>query len=100
MIGYVTLGINDLPRATAFYNRLLAEIGAKRIMEFDRGYAWGAGMDRPALGIMKPFDGKAASIGNGVMVAIIVDSREKVDRVYQKARELGGHDEGPGRPAR
>jgi catechol 2,3-dioxygenase-like lactoylglutathione lyase family enzyme len=98
MIGYVTLGTNDLPQATTFYDKLLAEIGAKRIMEFGRGYAWGTGMDKPALGIMKPFDGKAASVGNGVMVAIMVDSRDKVDRVYKKAIELGGKDEGPAGP--
>jgi hypothetical protein len=43
MIGYVTLGTNDLPRAKAFYDTLLAEIGVKRLMEFDgRGYAWAA----------------------------------------------------------
>ncbi len=67
-------------------------------MEFDRGYAWRAGIDKPGLGIMKPFDGRAASVGNGVMVALVVDSREKVDRVYKKALELGGNDEGPAGP--
>ena len=41
MIGYVTLGTNDLPRATAFYDALLAEIGVKRLMAFgDRGQGW------------------------------------------------------------
>ena len=95
MIGYVTLGTNDLPRATAFYDALLGEIGIKRIMDFGRGYAWGVGMDKPALAIMKPFDGNAATVGNGVMVAIVVNSRDKVDRVHKKALELGGKDEGP-----
>jgi predicted lactoylglutathione lyase len=98
VIGYVTLGTNDLPRAAAFYDALLAEIGVKRMMEFGRGYAWGSSMDRPMLGIMKPFDGDPASVGNGVMVAIGVDSREKVDRLYRKALELGGKDEGPAGP--
>lgn len=95
MIGYVTLGTNDLPRASAFYDALLAEIGIKRIMDFGRGYAWGVGMDKPALAIMKPYDGNAATVGNGVMVAIVVDARDKVDRVYRKALALGGKDEGP-----
>jgi catechol 2,3-dioxygenase-like lactoylglutathione lyase family enzyme len=94
MIGYVTLGTNDLPRATAFYDALLAEIGAKRLYESDRGIAWGASMDRPSLGVMKPFDGKPATVGNGVMVAIVVDSKDKVDRVHRRALELGGRDEG------
>ena len=95
MIGYVTLGTNDLPRAASFYDKLLAEIGAKRMMEFDRGIFWSVAKDKPNFGIMKPYDGKAASVGNGVMVALIVDSREKVDRVHKKALELGGKDEGP-----
>jgi catechol 2,3-dioxygenase-like lactoylglutathione lyase family enzyme len=90
MIGYVVLGTNDLPRAKAFYDALLGEIGIKRMMEFgDRGYAWGVAMDKPALGIMKPFDEKPATVGNGVMAAIVVDSRDKVDRVYKKALDLG-----------
>jgi len=95
MIGYVTLGTNDLPRAKAFYDALLGEIGIQQLMEFgDRGYAWGVAMDKPALGIMKPYDGKAATAGNGTMVAIAVNSREKVDRVHAKALALGGKDEG------
>ncbi len=95
MIGYVTLGSNDLPRAKAFYDTLLAEIGIQRIMEFGgRGYAWGAAMDKPALAIMKPFDQKPATVGNGVMAAIVVDARDKVDRLHKKALELGGKDEG------
>ena len=98
MIGYVTLGTNDLPRAAAFYDALLAEIGAQRIWSTDRGIAWGVAMDKPSLGVMKPFDGKAASVGNGVMVAIAVDARDKVDRVYARALALGGTDEGPAGP--
>jgi predicted lactoylglutathione lyase len=98
MIGYVTLGTNDLPRAAAFYDALLGEIGIQRMMDFGRGYAWGVSMDKPMLGIMRPYDGKPATVGNGVMAAIVVDSRDKVDRVYRKALELGGTDEGPAGP--
>jgi catechol 2,3-dioxygenase-like lactoylglutathione lyase family enzyme len=94
MIGYVCLGTNDLPRATAFYDDTLGVIGIKRIMDFGRGYAWGASMDKPALGIMIPFDGNAASVGNGVMVAIAVDSKEKVGAVHARALALGAKDEG------
>jgi predicted lactoylglutathione lyase len=98
MIGYVTLGTNDLPRAAAFYDALLAEIGAKRLYDFGTSIAWGVAQDKPALGITKPFDGNPATVGNGVMVAIIVDSHEKVDRLHRKALELGGKDEGPAGP--
>ena len=98
MIGYVTLGTNDLPRAAAFYDALLAEIGAKRLWDFGRGIAWGVAMDKPSLGLMTPYDGQPATVGNGVMVALVVDSHEKVDRVYRKAIELGARDEGPAGP--
>ena len=95
MIGYITLGTNDLPRAAAFYDALLAEVGAKRLMDFGRGIAWGVAMDKASLGVMKPFDGQPATVGNGVMVALVVRSREQVDRVHAKALALGGKDEGP-----
>ena len=98
MIGYVTLGTNDLPRATVFYDALLAELGGKRMMDFGRGYAWGTKMNRPMLGIMTPYDRQPATVGNGVMVALAVDSKDTVDRVYRKALELGATDEGPAGP--
>lgn len=95
MIGYVVLGTNDLPRAAAFYDALLAEMGVTRMMELgERGYAWAAAMDKPMLCIMKPHDGRAATVGNGVMAGIAADSRAQVDQIYQKALELGGADEG------
>jgi catechol 2,3-dioxygenase-like lactoylglutathione lyase family enzyme len=94
MIGYVTLGTNDLPRAVAFYDALLAEMGAKRMMEGDRFVAWAVRPDLPGLGVTLPFDDRTATIGNGVMVALVVDSKEKVDALHRKALELGGTDEG------
>jgi catechol 2,3-dioxygenase-like lactoylglutathione lyase family enzyme len=98
MIGYVTLGTNDLPRAAAFYDALLAEIDAKRLMDYGRGYSYGESMDKPSLGIVTPHDTKPATAGNGVMVALSVGSRATVDRVYKKALELGGTDASPAGP--
>lgn len=94
MIGYVTFGTNNLEAATKFFDGLFAVIGARRYMEIDRGVAWSMGLGMPGFGIMKPYDGNPASVGNGGMVAIIVDSRDKVDALYNKAIELGGSDEG------
>jgi predicted lactoylglutathione lyase len=98
MIGYVTLGTNDLARAAKFYDALLKEIGGKRTLESDRFVSWSTGEHAPGLGVIKPYDGKAATHGNGTMVALIVESREKVDKLYKKALELGGKDEGPAGP--
>jgi predicted lactoylglutathione lyase len=67
-------------------------------MEFDSFIAWATGPNAPGIGLTKPFDGNAATVGNGVMVAIACDSPAKVDQVYKKAMELGAKDEG--RPAR
>src|SRR6056297_205278 len=95
MIGYIVLGTNDLARAASFYDTLLAEMGVSRMMAFgDRGYAWAAAMDKPMLCIMTPYDGQPATVGNGVMAGIAADSRDQVDRIYNKALELGGTDEG------
>jgi catechol 2,3-dioxygenase-like lactoylglutathione lyase family enzyme len=94
MIGYVTLGTNDLARAAKFYDALLAEIGGKRTLESERFVSWSAGNDGPGLGLIKPFDGKAATPGNGAMVALAVDSQDKVKALYAKAMTLGAKDEG------
>jgi len=94
MIGYVTLGTNDLARAAKFYDALLAELDAKRFMESDAFIAWTVAPDKPGIGVTKPYDGQAATVGNGMMVAIVVNSTEKVNALHAKAMELGGKDEG------
>lgn len=98
MIGYVTLGTNDMARGGAFYDELLKPLGAKRVMEFDTFIAWSVEPGQPAISITKPFDGNAATAGNGVMVAISVEKPEQVDALYAKAIELGAKDEGPAGP--
>ncbi|HWX80879.1 MAG TPA: VOC family protein [Steroidobacteraceae bacterium] len=94
MIGYVTLGTNNLPRAVAFYDALLSDIGAKRMMESEQFVAWSVRPESPGLAVTKPFDKHAATVGNGVMVALAVDSKAKVDALHRKALQLGGTDEG------
>ena len=94
MIGYVTLGSNDLPRAFAFYDSLFAELGATRTWNSETFVAW-AVKRGPAVAVTKPFDGQLATVGNGVMVALAMKSAADVDRVYAKAIALGATDEGP-----
>ena len=96
MIGYVTLGTDDLERSRAFYDALFAEIGASRLMELESGFTlYGTGWGKPGVAVTRPYDGRPADRGNGNMVAIPMDSREKVDRFHARALELGGTDEGP-----
>ncbi len=94
MIGYVTLGTNDLERAGAFYDALLAELGAKRVMSTKRFMNWAVEPGSPALSVMTPFDKNPATAGNGVMVALSAGTKEKVDALHKKAMELGAQDEG------
>jgi catechol 2,3-dioxygenase-like lactoylglutathione lyase family enzyme len=94
MIGYTCVGSNDLPRAIAFYDALLGVLGAKRFFESERGVGWGTAGDKPMFSVMKPFDGAAATVGNGSMVALAADSKEQVDALHAKALALGGKDEG------
>lgn len=94
MIGYVTLGTNDLDRAATFYDALMAEMGATRLMEDEKYIYWSRSLEQPGVCVIKPFDGNPATVGNGVMVAFQVESPEKVNTVYQKALELGAQDEG------
>jgi catechol 2,3-dioxygenase-like lactoylglutathione lyase family enzyme len=94
MIGYVTLGTNDLEGAAACYGELLKLVGAGRFLETETFIAWAVAPDKPALSVTKPYDGNAATVGNGVMVALVVMTPEQVDAMYAKALELGGTDEG------
>ncbi len=98
MIGYVTLGTNDMARAAKFYDALLALFGAKRGYETERYVAWGTAPTAPMLLVIKPYDGKPATPGNGTMVSLAARSKAEVDAVYKKALELGGKDEGPAGP--
>lgn len=94
MIGYVTLGTKDIARAARFYDALLAELGAKRAMETASFVAWGTGPGAPMVSVIEPHDGKAATVGNGVMVALAASSKAQVGAIHAKALALGGKDEG------
>jgi len=94
MIGYITLGTNDLARAGEFYDSLLAEIGARRTMTDPRMLGWGTKTSQTMFSVITPFDEEEMTIGNGVMVALDVRDAASVRRVYRKALDLGATDEG------
>ena len=99
MIGYVTVGTNDLGVAARFYDAIAAEMGVGRMMEFDNFIAWGTPGGAAGIAATKPFDGNAASVGNGVMVAFEAKDQAQVDRLYAIALAHGGTDEGPPGPS-
>jgi predicted lactoylglutathione lyase len=94
VIGYVTLGTNDIKRAAAFYDAIAKEVGVGRMMENETFIAWGKPGGGAGIGVTRPFDGKPATVGNGVMVAIEARDRAHVDRIHQLAMSLGAKDEG------
>ena len=96
MIAYVMLGANDLTRARAFYDALLAPLG----LTLNAAYTsptriwYSAGMAPPMLVICTPHDGRPATWANGGMLALAAPSRTAVEAAHQMALELGGLDEG------
>lgn len=95
MIGYAMFGTNDIAKASAFYDAVFASVGVGRLMEFPTGaIAYGSAWDKPMLAIGKPYDGGPATAGNGVMMALVVDTRDKVEALHAKALAMGGSDEG------
>ncbi len=94
MLGYCTIGVNDMERAKAFYDALLGELGASRMFGMDRIQFYGTGPTGGMLAICIPYDEQAPAPGNGTMVAIPAGSQENVDKLHAKALELGGTDEG------
>jgi predicted lactoylglutathione lyase len=94
MIGYVTLGTNDLQRAAKFYDAICGELGVKRMFDTETFIAWGEPGGGAGIGLTKPYDGNAATVGNGVMVALQAKDSAQVDRIYNLAISMGAKCEG------
>lgn len=94
MLAYTTIGTSDMDRACAFYDALLAEVGAKQLFGMDRIKFYGTSTDGPMLAVCIPYDEKPHERGNGWMIAIPGGSKEGVDKLHARALELGATDEG------
>lgn len=94
MIGYTSVGTNDLEKAVHFYGELLSLLGAKPFFKSERGVGWGTSPDKPMFSVLKPFDGQRATVGNGAMVALSAANPEQVQALHAKALQLGAQDEG------
>ena len=95
MIGYVTIGVNDMEKGKAFWTELLEPLGAQMLMDMGRIALIGSAPDQPMLAVCVPYDEGDPNPGNGNMVAFAAGSREKVDEMYAKAIAMGATDEGP-----
>jgi len=95
MIGYTTIGTNDLERAKAFYDAVLAPLGGRRTLVYERSLYYGSPSRGAMLGVTLPFDRQDATAGNGAMVALSAESPAVVDAVHAAAMAAGGTCEGP-----
>ena len=94
MVGYTTFGTNDLPRALTFFDALLGEFGAKQMMNNGRIVIYGKEFGNGMFAICTPFNKEKATPGNGVMIALNMETTEAVDKLHAKALALGAQDEG------
>ena len=92
-LGYVCDGTNDFDRATAFYDALLADLDGKRLFPTPHGLLYRLGKGAMIM-VTRPYDGQGATVSNGGMIAIEVDSKEQVAAVHAKALGLGATSEG------
>ncbi|BBP84784.1 MULTISPECIES: VOC family protein [unclassified Pseudomonas] len=97
MLSHVCIGTNDFSRALAFYTPLMKALGLpQKFCDPSRPWAgWmPADAPRPLLVLGTPFDGEAATVGNGQMVALLAPDRASVDQCHALALANGGRCEG------
>ena len=98
MFSHITLGTNSLEKSMAFYDALMPLIGYQRSHSGDTFAGYGEKKDSDTgknhLWIVKPFDGKPATHGNGTNIAFDVSRRNLVDLFYKTALSLGASDDG------
>lgn len=93
-VSYMTVGSNKLEAAKVFYDALLGSIGMKGVYEHPSGGRLYRGKGTGLFGVLGPYDGEVACVGNGMMGGFDFESREEVDAFHARAIELGGRCEG------
>ena len=94
MIGYVTLGTNDLARAAKFYDALLARARRQTHRWNRSSSSRGRPGGGPGIGLIKPFDGKRRRPATARWSRSRSTRRRRSRRVFDKAMKLGAKDEG------
>jgi hypothetical protein len=94
-LAYCTVGSNRLGDAKAFYDALLALTDLSPMFEHPSGGRVYGKDGSPVFGVLGPFDGGSATVGNGSMFAFSFDTRSEVDAFHAKALEMGGACDGP-----
>jgi predicted lactoylglutathione lyase len=89
MLSYITIGVTNLEKSEAFYNELLAPLGAKTLIKMERIIFIGKSMKEPMLAICIPYNEEVQNSGNGNMLALAPGSKEKCDEMYTNDLALG-----------
>jgi len=96
MLAFVTIGTNNLKSSAKFYDEILLPLSIVQVHS-DESYIGYADINYPEnikLYIMKPYNKKAASIGNGTMIAFLAETKKQVDQFHAIGLINGGTDEG------
>ncbi|WP_408099265.1 VOC family protein [Peredibacter sp. HCB2-198] len=93
-MSHISIGTNNFEKAIAFYDKVLATIGAKRVHDLSQYGAIAYGKQFPEFWVGKPHDGKEAKVGNGTHFAFFATSKEQVHEFYKVALEMGATDDG------
>ena len=96
MFSFITIGTNNLKKSENFYSKVLKPLNIKRVLKHERyyGYAKRNNPKKIELYLIKPFNNKKATTGNGLMIAFKANSKREVDDFYRIGINLGAKDEG------
>ncbi len=92
ILNHVSLGTNQVPAACAFYDAVLATIGARRVLDFPEAVAYGKQF--PEFWISSTHNGEPATVGNGAHFAFNAENQAQVDLFYRTALDQGATSEG------
>jgi catechol 2,3-dioxygenase-like lactoylglutathione lyase family enzyme len=93
MLHHVSIGVADVARAAQFYDRVLQELGYKRVFEV-LPYGIGYGDKQPSFWVQLPHNQQAAAVGNGAHIAFNATSEEMIRAFHRAALDAGGSDDG------
>jgi catechol 2,3-dioxygenase-like lactoylglutathione lyase family enzyme len=96
ILSHVSIGTNQFERAVAFYDKVLATLGCKRVLEHPGAVAWGR--EYPEFWVQTPIDGQPANVGNGTHFGFAAPDKQAVHAFYDAALEAGASPDGPPGP--
>jgi catechol 2,3-dioxygenase-like lactoylglutathione lyase family enzyme len=92
LISHMSIGTNDFDRAVAFYDKVLATLGCRRILEHPGAVSWGKAF--PEFWVQTPIDGRKAEVGNGTHFGFFASNRDEVNAFHEAALAAGATDDG------